>query len=293
VNDNNVLITGTPRSGTTLTCHLLNMLPETVALNEPMRGSQFRAAEDVCDVVARFCAEQRTSILERKRAFSKQAGSVVPDNAIGTRRTGSGRRERLVAHGEIIIDKELLPNFILAVKQPGPFTATLNQLVTCFPVYAVVRNPLATLASWESADFVGQRGHFPVVERFDHDLHMSLAGTADELDRQIQLLGWFHARIRRYLPDEAIIHYEAIVETCGKALAVVQPAAAALEVPLESRNTNELYDREHMLRLGERLLRSKGGHWELYSQQSVEQLLGELTATSRSYEAQPERSRRR
>src|SRR4051794_7478991 len=107
VNDNNVLITGTPRSGTTLTCHLLNMLPETVSLNEPMRGSQFRAPEAVCEVVARFCTEQRASILERKRALSKQAGGVVPDNPIGTRRAGSDRQERLVSRDEIIIDKAL------------------------------------------------------------------------------------------------------------------------------------------------------------------------------------------
>jgi len=277
VNDNNVLITGTPRSGTTLTCHLLNKLPETVALHEPMRGSQFRSPAAVCELVGRFCQEQRGSILARKRATSKQQDGVVPDNPIGTGRSGSGLRERLVSHGEVVIDKELSPNFVLAVKQPGAFTATLDQLVTCFPVYAIVRNPLATLASWTSVPLAVQRGQFPIVERFDPDLKLGLAGAADELDRQIQLLGWFHARIRRYLSDEAIIHYEAIVETSGKALAVVQPAAATLEVPLESRNTSELYDHERMLRIGERLLGSEGAHWELYSKQSVEGLLEDLS----------------
>src|SRR4051812_46895636 len=99
--ETNVLITGTPRSGTTLSCHLLNKLPQTVALNEPMRGSQFRASTEVCDVVARFCAEQRASILEQGRALSKNVDGFVPDNPIGTHRTGSGLRERVVSQGEI------------------------------------------------------------------------------------------------------------------------------------------------------------------------------------------------
>jgi hypothetical protein len=32
----NVVLTGLPRSGTTLVCRLLNKLPDTVALHEPL-----------------------------------------------------------------------------------------------------------------------------------------------------------------------------------------------------------------------------------------------------------------
>ena len=272
----NVLITGTPRSGTTLTCHLLNMLPETVALHEPMRGSQFRSPDAVCELVGSFCDEQRRSILGQQRAISKQKDGVVPDNPIGTSRLESGLREPIVTHGEVIVDKELSADFLLAIKQPGAFMAHLDRLVTCFPVYAVVRNPLASLASWSSVDLAIQRGHFAIIERFDPTLRAQLATIEDELDRQIRVLGWFHGRIRRYLPEEAIIHYEAIVETGGRALAAVQPAAVSLDEPLQNQNTSDLYNHEQMLRIGERLLRSEGTHWEFYTKQSVEQLLGKL-----------------
>src|SRR5262245_2561552 len=36
MDDRNVLVAGIPRSGTTLTCHLLNSLPDIVALHEPI-----------------------------------------------------------------------------------------------------------------------------------------------------------------------------------------------------------------------------------------------------------------
>jgi hypothetical protein len=273
---NTVLITGTPRSGTTLTCHLLNKLSDTVALHEPMRGGQFRGEAGPLAAVERFCEGQRRSILERGRAISQHAAGTVPDNPVGTGRAESGFRKRMVVMGEMAIDKELSPEFLLAVKHCGAFTAILDRLVTRFPVYALIRNPLATLASWSSVEFAIRDGHVPNAERLDPRLHADLARIDDVLDRQIHLLGWFHERIRRYVPEEAIIRYESLVETGGRALAVARPSAASLAEPLRNQNLSELYDRDHMLRLGERLLCSDGAHWESYARRDVEQLLDEL-----------------
>ena len=254
------------------------MLPNTVALHEPMQTGRLRGEEGPAAAVERFCDEQRRSIFERGVAISKQVGGAVPSNPIGMSRSDAGLRQRMVTKGEIVIDKELSPDFTLAVKHCGSFTATLDRLVTRFPVYAIVRNPLATLASWSTVDFPVQRGYIPVAEGLDRELKSALAAINEVLDRQIHVLTWFHERIRRYLPDEAIIRYESIVETGGKALAVVRPAAASLDEPLRSQNTSDLYDHEQMLRIGERLLKSEGAHWESYSKASVERLLGELTA---------------
>lgn len=273
---NDILITGTPRSGTTMTCHLLNMLPDTVALHEPMRTGDLKAQEGPAAAVERFCQEQRQSISERGVAISKHAGGAVPANPVGTSRTDAGLRKRVVSKGEIAIDKELSANFSLAVKHCGSFTAVLDRLVTQFPVYAIVRNPLAMLASWSTVEFAVQQGHVPVAEGFDPELKATLASLDDVLDRQIHVLAWFHDRIRRYLPEESILRYESIVASGGKALAVIRPDAATLSEPLLSQNTSELYDRDAMLRIGERLLRSEGAHWDSYSKASVEHLLEEL-----------------
>lgn len=53
----------------------------------------------------------------------------------------------------------------------------------------------------------------------------------------------------------------------------MQPAAASLSARLVSHNANPLYDRESTLRLGERLLQSKGAYWDFYSRTEVETLL--------------------
>lgn len=277
--DNNVLLTGTPRSGTTLTCHLLNKLPETVALHEPMKVKQFADCadhEEICRSIERFCDQQRTSLRERRRAISKNVEGAVPDNPIGTNRSASGLRQSIVAKGEIVVDKPLSPDFMLAVKHNSAFTAVLGALVEHFPVFAVVRNPLATLASWSSVSFSAHSGYARAAERIDPALKAALAAIDNDLDRQIHLLGWFYGQFRRYLPDRSIIRYEAIVESGGRALSVVRPEAGDLDEPLESRNASKLYDHQLMQRLGERLLTSDGAYWELYSRESVERLLTEL-----------------
>jgi hypothetical protein len=274
---NDVLITGTGRSGTTLTCHLLNKLPETVALHEPMRVKKLAELDShaaVAEAVQRFCDEQRSSIREHGRAISKHLAGAVPDNPHTGDRNERGLRHRSAAtKGEMVIDKELSPDFLLAVKHPAAFTAVLGELVKRFRVYAIVRNPLSTLASWSSIDFNARRGHVPAGERLDPALKAKLASIDEDFDRQLQVLHWFNDQFHRNLPQQSIIRYEALVESGGKALSVIQPLASELDEPLHSRNLNELYDRDSMLRMGERLLASEWAYWQSYSRESVESLL--------------------
>jgi len=288
MSDNNVLITGTPRSGTTLTCHMLHKLPDTVALHEPMAVKEFAALKnqaEICRTIQRFCDEQRTSIHQRQRAISKNVDGAVPDNPVGAGRNETGLRKSIASRGEIAIDKPLSPGFMLVVKHPSAFSAIVEGLVQQFPVYAVVRNPLATLASWSSVSFNVQRGHAPAAERLDPQLASRLAAIPDDLDRMISLLGWFHGQFRRHLPEKSIIRYESIVESGGSALRVVNPTAASLAEPMQSRNASKLYDYETMQRMGERLLNTDDAYWETYTKASVETLLAELSANESNVSA--------
>ncbi len=273
---NDILVTGTGRSGTTLTCHLLNKLPDTVALFEPMKVSKFPELgthSKMCREIERFCDRQRRTLHERGVAISKNADGAIPDNPFGTARTEEGLRRRSIKKGEVAIDKQLSQDFTLIVKHISAFAALLGELVERFPVYAVVRNPLPVLASWNSIDFNLQQGHVPAAERITPALKADLASINDPLDRQIHVLAYFHGQFRRYLPDESILRYESIIESGGSALSVIHPAATELSEPLQSRNVSELYDRDSLQRIGERLLRSDGAHWQSYSKESVEELL--------------------
>ena len=75
--------------------------------------------------------------------------------------------------GKISIDKELARDFFLVVKQPALFSALLPVLAQRFPCYAIVRNPLSVLASWNSVDHKVRQGHSSGAELYDEVLEAS------------------------------------------------------------------------------------------------------------------------
>ena len=280
----NVLITGTPRSGTTLLCSLLNKVPDTVALHEPMNVWEFPKCKDanaVADVIENFCAETRTSLLEHGFAISKHVKGEIPDNVAADQVNRGGTRLRHTEHGRVEVEKPLSPNFVLAIKHPVAFTALLQTLSQRFECYAIIRNPLATLASWNSLAWLNVRnGHAPIGEKLDADLQRDLAAEPDAIARQLHILEWFYKRFRAFLPDRAMVKYEDLIASHGRELAKFFPAAADLDEPLSSKNVNKFYDRTLMLDLGERLLGRSGVIWDYYSKSDVEKLMAEVDSTA-------------
>ncbi len=271
----NIAATGVPRSGTTLVCHLLNKLPNTVALHEPMKTRRLAEIERsrAADEVQRFFDETRASLLRDRAAPSKEADGAVPDNPVGGPAGGAVVRTKRVRRGRIVVDKPLSDDFVLCVKHPAAFTAILDLLTPRFRPFAVVRNPVSVLASWSTVPFPVRHGHAPAAERLDPQLAAGLAAIDDVVDRQIHLLSWFFARYDAVLPRDRVIHYEDVIATGGRVLERVAPPAAWLDQKLESKNRNPLYDRDTFRSLGRRLLASDGAFWKFYSRESVEELV--------------------
>ena len=183
VDDRNVLVTGLPRSGTTLACELLNLVPDVVALDEPMnrfmltrdslpaaprprrrlpwpgsRGARPpRAglhADVVADNIGRFLDATRASITDRGMALTRHVEGRVLGSKVADEYDAGGLRGRLFARGEIHFDKQLSPDFVLVVKHNSAFAAVLPQLATRFAVTAIVRNPLSIISSWQTVPFL-------------------------------------------------------------------------------------------------------------------------------------------
>lgn len=281
-----VLISGVPRSGTTLVCSLLNKLPDVVALHEPMDVWDFSKCRDIealANTIENFCTEARRSLREHGFAISKHVGGEIRDNAAGDPIDQSSGRVRRTQHGKIQIDKRLSENFTLAIKHPLAFTALVEPLSKRFEFFAVVRNPLATVASWNSLDWLKVKsGHAPIAEKLDTDLARKLAGESDPIERQIQILEWSYDRYRHFLPEEAVMRYEDLIATRARELARFFPDAVELDEDLTSKNLNKYYDRALMTDLGQRLLRRNGAIWNFYSQEDVKDLLSQISAPQTS-----------
>ncbi len=277
MNRRNVVITGTGRSGTTLVCNLLNKLPNTVALSEPIAPKKFVDKmpdhEAICDGIELYYRRMRRMARKKGVVISKHVGGVVPDNTKGM---VDGVRRRIAEKGRIPVDKPLQPGFILAIKDVGMFTALLPTLAKRFPCYAIVRNPLSVMASVGSIRRDKKRKNPPAIDRYDPELLFPAKGAGDPVGRRLLRFHLLFERYQKVLPEGHILLYENIVNSGGKSLEVISPAARELNEPLESKNLNPLYDRDEMLRLGERLLQSEGAYWNFYTRESVDEMLGQL-----------------
>jgi len=281
--DRNIVLTGPGRSGTTLTCFLLNKLPDTVALSEPIAPGRYANRmpdyEAVADGIEEYYRDMRKMALRQGLVISKHVGGIVPDNSKGMK---DGVRQRIVDKGKIPVGKELRPDFYLAIKQPGMFTALLPTLVKRFPSFAIVRNPLAIMLSTSTLQQPNNKRRKSRSAKITYDpqlgerLGENRKEGADKIDQRLLRLHYTFERYQESLPESHIIRYEDICSSRGKALEVIVPGASQLDEPLENKNLNPLYPRDKVFRFGERLLESEGAYWNFYSREDVEEIINGL-----------------
>lgn len=277
-----ILLTGLPRSGTNLTCALLNRVPQTVALAEPMDVAELgRAGGRVQALwaIERFFRYQRHSLLQDRVAITRHSGGAVRDNFFAAEPGADGLRHSRSDRGAIAFDKPLDPDFRLVIKHPAVFSGLLPELAGAFPCFALIRNPLPVLASWNSNRIPVREGRIPAAEGVDPGLRTALDAIDSREARQLYVLDWFFRRFREALPDTHLIRYEALVASRGRLLSLLSPAAAALDEPLASRNASPLYGWAALSDLAARLLDSEGAYWHYYRRDEVARLFQEALAS--------------
>ncbi len=275
----NLILTGVPRGGTTLCCHLLNRAPDTIALFEPIPVDALPIGTAAVDFLRAYFQSTRQGLQRSGQAPSyRSADGRIPDNPAADR-PGQPRRWQ-VEHGMVQFDAPASQDFTLAIKHNASFTALLPQLHAQFETLAIVRHPLAVLASWSSLELAVSAGRAPAGERQDAALVQALDRQADAPGRQIVLLDWFFQRYLQYLPAQRVLRYEDLVESQGRILyrALDLPDSSMI-APLQERNANPVYRSAILPRLAERLLASDGAYWHWYPRDSVMQLLERMQAT--------------
>ncbi len=262
----NIILTGPPRSGTTLSCFLLNQLPNTIALHEPMNLKLFQSQEQGLEEIDRFFAAMRNSLLLEGKALSKVKEGAIPSNPFG--KAKSGKRASTVKKDWITFDKPLDQEFRLIIKQNAHFTFLLEPLDLLYPAYTVIRNPVSTIASWNTIQAPVSRGNLTVLKGLRPALYEELNRIPDLLDRQVRLL---HELFLPYqlLRQEQIIRYEEIIESNGAALGRIAPSTQKIHQQLESKNRNAQYDEQLRGAIAERLLAFRGSYLAFYAEEAI------------------------
>lgn len=271
-----LLLTGLPRAGTTLSCNILNGHANVLALLEPMTPSDFKPTlgrSAAIEFIQHFAANTRVQALTQGRVISRHKDGLVPENPVAYEVSDSGLRQLDVSLGSIAVgDRVQNENFTLVIKHNALFTALLPELREAFPVYGIVRNPLAVLASWNSVDLPVNSGRIPAGEMYDPELAELLADTPGRIERQLHILEWFCAHFIRDLSNP-ILRYEDFVKEpaiIGRTLSLASPYRGAIQTR-ESRN--QAYDLVLMEQLYRRLMRFGDAIWHFYSRDQVTELM--------------------
>ncbi len=210
-------LTGIPRSGTTLACTIINRHPHALALAEPLDPNAWPIDFDAqLSVVRSEFIFLREHCLRTGRAPSRQRNGVIVDNFFYS--VGTERRSYAADVAEVVIGKPLHRDFLLVIKQNAAFLALLQRLSEQMHVIAVVRHPLAVLASWLNVDLPVAHGRLPMAERMDSNLRATLDAENDVRNRQLHVLDWCYRRIGSLRGQVTVVSYESILASHGRAL---------------------------------------------------------------------------
>ena len=262
------LLSGIPRSGSSLCCRLADKLPGVVGLSEPIGRDLSSAAGDAataCALIERFVERTRARALAEGVVPTVHVDGRLDDDRVEGEAGDDGLRRRRGEQGEVAVTAALAPDFGLLIKHNALFAALLSHLVTRFDCLAIVRNPLAVLASWQTVDLPVTRGRIPAGEQFDDALRVALDAEPDLVRRQVAVLNWFFRRYDACLDARDVIRYEQLIDTGGRVLYQALGDDRTPPEALVSRNDNTAYDAVDVERLLQALV-GWGGAWsEFYT----------------------------
>lgn len=237
-----LIISGIPRGGTTLTTALIDSLPNAVCLNEPQWHSDWiwgvnTTATDFAKWLVGDFAWVRHRLL---------TGQTIPDRRkpdSNTAVTDYYQREgRPVAKNTYeVVDFSrtgLNDDFLLGSKHNGLYAGALEEIVELghFEVLVVLRHPLDAIASWRTLPNIPlYQGNMPGALRFWIEMRdIVTSQTMQVLEKQVTLYEMLCQRYYALKDRVKIVKYEDIItdpNTVTRALGLPETLQKSLIAP--------------------------------------------------------------
>lgn len=215
----NIILTGIPRSGTTLLAALVDTMPDSVALNEPAEQAEAaqqqkdtRSARDYAAWIAQDFVRIRTELL---------AGTPVPDrrNGDGSATTNYYRTEDDQPQADPfalvpLVREGLTPHFTLAIKHNALYLSVLAELAELegFTVIATLRHPAGVIASWNSVPVPVGKGRLPAAAAYWPAMReLTRHNDMELLEKQVRIYDLMCKRLYSLRERIHIVRYEDMV----------------------------------------------------------------------------------
>lgn len=209
---NNILITGIPRSGTSLITKLISLDENNICFSEPTFIKEIKAIsknkKEILYNLSQKIFEIRNSIRSGKPLeFRVGKDDQISDNYF-TSNCDHLIREKTSKFKDLILPKKNNQNKIF-IKNNLLFTSCIAELSKQYEMIAVIRNPISIIQSWQSLDLPISKGVVTSGIKYSSSLNKIL-GNEGLLMKQIKIIDWFHSR---YLENNVtLIKYEDLIE---------------------------------------------------------------------------------
>ncbi len=268
LNKGNLIVTGIPRSGTTLTTSLLDGLTNSVCLSEPSwQAGLFKQTDNVNELVKRLENDFnniRRKILSNEPIQDRRNEEGVPvTNYIKYSKDGKTTKNK---HAKHFILKVKNKDFLLGMKHNAHYTSILPQLAKSnfFSVLAIVRHPVTTILSWQKVNFPISRGRLPGAERFWPEIK-SISNSNDPLIvKQVKIYELFCERYLSLNDKLYLLKYENLVES-PSILEQLTEKNYERDIAVKPRMNNSHYNAEMAETIMESLERYAPNALKLYS----------------------------
>lgn len=237
-----ILITGIPRSGTSLLTRLLSQQENTLCFSEPVWLREIRYENQSRQQFAESLFNKINDIRNEIKkgnpveiTVNKNTGKI-PDNYFQR-----SNKKVINIKQTKKIHTEYNKDLVLVVKSNTLFTTCLKDLVNteAWNVFSLVRNPLFVLRSWRSLDIPISKGLIKIGELYSKDLR-KIVREENLLVRQVKILNWFYKQYGLYNNNNCI-KYESVIDFPNKTLEKILLRKYVNADKLTSQNIDSRY----------------------------------------------------
>ncbi len=239
----NILLTGIPRSGTSLIVSLLSE-PGHLCFSEPPWLKALRINSDN----GAELSENLLNQINRLRAQIKQGTPIemvfkknsqqLPDNYFHR----DNKKISNVRETKAVKLPENRMNDVFVIKANALFTANLAALCQQknWQLTAIIRDPLSVIMSWRSVNIASSKGRLPKLEKYAESLRY-IGLQTPLIKRQVLLIDWYFKQYLKIDPKQ-IIKYEDLVEAPEKCIHKALNINLVQHHQLQSKNDRPEYN---------------------------------------------------
>lgn len=238
-----ILVTGIPRSGTSLLTKILSKNERVLCLSEPrwlkeIRSPKQNAREFIENLLAQIKLLQQDIKEGNPIEMMLTKDGELPDNYYLRKKDVVNVKK----YRQVFVENK----DVICIKSNALFTSCLQYLADneSLEVISVVRDPIAVLMSWRSLNLPISKGLITIGEQYSPELK-KICREKILLNRQILILEWFFRQYEQY-NRSSTLRYEDFVKDPEKIIKRSTGIEVSFKEKLYLKNRRKEYKKEEV-----------------------------------------------